>query len=261
MWFINQSNAIGWAASSDDFDRTWPHRTRQWARTAPYAGRPALPYAVGNRALDYDATVNAPLTGTTASLALAVARIYYAQVDNSRPILIVPSASGSTGFVDNRWNPGDTLYETELARLNAAMATHPDNQLVLIYSASGENEAGDPPTPPDTHATLLDRMIQDIRARATGGATAPFLVAGMVPAWVASETDWPSAQKRAVQDDLIDTPNRQPYTAYVDPEASPAQGAGDNVHYSAVDYRGADGLGGMALKAVQAIALAQANTP
>src|SRR5688572_6441390 len=108
IWLINQSNALGWAFGTEGIDRVWPTGTKQWGRVAPNAGTLVSPYVTSGDplALEHDGTAVAPLRGVTASVGLALARIYYAQVDSSRPILIVPSASGATGFVDDRWNPG-----------------------------------------------------------------------------------------------------------------------------------------------------------
>lgn len=258
IWLIQQSNNIGWRTGTDAIDRVYPPGTKQWGRVAPNAGVKIDPFRTAGviNALENSEAVTPLLNAVTSSLALADARLYYAG-DSSRPILIVPSAAGSTGYT-NHWAPGKTLYEAELARVNAAMASHASNTLVAIFWAGGEDEVGVPVSQVNM-AAFIDAQIADIRTRVTGAATVPFVLQPMVPAWVASNTDFASSAKTPVQAAIIDTPNRKTYTAVVDPSASPAQGATDNVHYVATDYRGTDGVSGLALKRHAAIATAAAN--
>ena len=41
-------------------------------------------------------------------------------------IVVIPSADGGTGFSDNNWNPGNTIYELMVSRVNAAFQDRPE---------------------------------------------------------------------------------------------------------------------------------------
>lgn len=266
VWVIGQSNAVGWATRTDATDRVWPTGLKQYARKSPNAGTLIDPFSTGTGTgvhLEHGEDINT-IANNQIDAVIAMCRIYAAANGTARPLLIVPSAAGTTGFYDGHWSPGDTIYERELARLNAAMALYPGNRLLAIYWAQGESDAntsGGINRTETQYATDLDAMIDDIRSRATQAATAPFLVASMVPGWAKSNYPY-----ERVQFALAGTKFRKPYVEYVDadnPSSNRQTDAGTGfgaIHYTALDYRGADGSSGLALKAYNAIAAARART-
>ncbi|WP_341213291.1 sialate O-acetylesterase [uncultured Limimaricola sp.] len=146
-------------------------------------------------------------------------------------LLLVPAARGGTGFVDDRWNPGDDLYVDAVSRANRAMALAANSVFGGILWHQGEAETGSA-TSADAHASRLDALIAGLRRDiAAAGPTTPFLLGGMVPEWVAKD-----ALRQQVQAQIEATPDRVAHAAYVETSATAPDQVG-GVHFDAASLR------------------------
>lgn len=97
-----------------------------------------------------------------------------------RSILLVPCASGGTGFSNNNWNPGNALYESAVTRTNTAMAKHASNKLIAVLWHQGEADAN-AGWSASQYTTAFAAMVSDYRGRVTGGAKCRFVMGGLSP--------------------------------------------------------------------------------
>ncbi|GFE52460.1 hypothetical protein So717_42130 [Roseobacter cerasinus] len=223
-----QSNATSRAAFDGGAD--WPSNVRQWSRSparaeAPYitdnADQTLIPAA---RPLDHGTQRVAGGMGW----ALQFSIDYLAQ-NPGVDLVLVPASWGGTGFSDNRWNPGDDLFQEAVARTNAVLAAHPDFIFRGILWHQGETDSGSV-SASAAHAGRLDTMVAALRSAITGADdTTPFLLGGMVPSWVAG-----NGNRQTVQAGLEDTPNRVAYSSYV---SSTGLAAFDGIHFNAASMR------------------------
>ena len=212
---IGQSNMVGRAAH--DGGSTHPAGTRQWGRVAPNDGA-LIP---ADHPLEHH-DPNPGQMGLDITLAEAVLAAHPG-VD----LVLVPLADGGTGFSDNRWNPGDDLYQDAVARLNAVMAQNPGFTFAGFLWHQGEKDVGFA-----GYQSALDAMIAGLRADVAAASTAtPFILGDLVPGWVAGNTG-----RAAVQAVISDTPARVGRTGVASAEG--LTGAGADVHFTAQDLRG-----------------------
>ena len=107
---IGQSNMVG--AAPSDGGQTYP------AGTLEYAGSGLVP-AFG--ALDHIGAKGKSDPSIGLGFALA-----YARANPSHTIVLVPCAWSGTGFINNKWNPGDSLYDAAVDRINRCMGENTD---------------------------------------------------------------------------------------------------------------------------------------
>ena len=173
---------------------------------------------------------NAGLVG----FGLAFARAYRATQASNVGVILVPVATGGTGFSTNSWNsgtPGNAAYELAIAQVNACIAAVSGATLKGVLWHQGEAELGI--SSASAYQTALDALIDGFRARMTGGgSTLPFVVGGMVPEWAADHP--PNAPAIALVHAA--TPSRKTYTGYWAGPSGYADGA-NYVHYSAAGQR------------------------
>lgn len=159
---IGQSNAIGRAdirVGIDD-DYSGIGGAMQWS------GGAAIP---ATNPLDHVGEI----AGDT-GFWLGAANTFAANNTFDKPILFVPFAQGGTGFFNNNWNQGDTLYTNAVAAINAAMASSPGNILAAIFWHQGENDAVNSSTTYQADITAMySAMITDISAMT---ADTPFII-------------------------------------------------------------------------------------
>lgn len=162
-------------------------------------------------------------------MGLSFAKAYRA-ANPARPILLVPTAKGGSGFSGDDWNPGDYYFETAITQSNAAMASHPGNRLIAILWHQGENDViGGYSTA--QYATAVDTLIYQFRARVAGAATAPFILGQFVPDWV------PSPSPAAVLSAINSTPTRVAYTAVAPSTGLTGNSLEDIIHFDAPSLR------------------------
>jgi hypothetical protein len=163
---------------------------------------------------------------------LAFARDYYlpGQTAPRNNVLLLPSAVGNTGFSDNRWNPGDDLFNRAVSMARFALSTYPNARLRGLLWMQGEREAAIGWTQVN-YAAALDAMITGFRAEL---GEVPFIVGGMRPGWLAVD----AATRGPVQAALVATPSRVYWTAYANPSSPTVIGGGStDVHYDATEQR------------------------
>ena len=167
--------------------------------------------------------------------ALAMIRDYYipnGDLDAGRDVLLVTAASSSTGFSTNHWNPGDSLYEDAVLRVNTAIDENPGSVLKGILWHQGESDIASA-----AYLDALDAMIAAMRSDiVAASATTPFILGGMVPFWVDALTD-----RRVQQGHIHGTLKRLTHTGFADPELptviEKAVPATDSTHYDAPTQR------------------------
>ena len=162
-------------------------------------------------------------------MGLSFARAYHA-ANPSRPVLLVPTAKGGSGFAGEDWNPGDYYFETAVTQANAAMASHPGNRLIAILWHQGENDVLAPYSTAQ-YAAAVDRLIYRLRARVSGAATAPFILGQFVPAWTSSPS--PAAVLSAINA----TPSRVAFTAVAPSAGLSGNSPEDVIHFDAPSLR------------------------
>lgn len=212
-----QSNATSRAAFDAGVD--WPAEALQWGRNGGDDGQ----VVAASRPLQHHSAPQAGGMGWALQFTLD-----YLAVNPGVDVLLVPSAYGGTGFSDNRWNPGDDLYNDAVARVNAAMAANPNATFKGILWHQGEMDAINAAS--SSYEAALDAMIAGMRADiSVANAATPFVLGGLGPAYAAS-----GAEPAAVQAIIEDTPNRVAYTAYAD---SAGLKLADTYHFDAASYR------------------------
>ncbi|HTF86294.1 MAG TPA: sialate O-acetylesterase, partial [Cellvibrio sp.] len=89
-------------------------------------------------------------------------------------IMLTPCAQGGTGFATNNWNPGDSLYENALTRMNQSMGYHAWSNLRAIHWIQGETDADNNATA--GYQAALEAMYDDLDGRADGfSVEVPFI--------------------------------------------------------------------------------------
>lgn len=92
-------------------------------------------------------------------------------------IIFIQTALGGTGFVDNRWNPGNDLYQNAVTLANACLAADPARRLAGIFfiqgGADSQSQAG-----ADGYHDALFAMATGLRSAITGAAGVPLILSG-----------------------------------------------------------------------------------
>lgn len=156
-----------------------------------------------------------PTKATSIGPGMPMAREWLKKVPANRDVLLVPCALGSTGFTPSggyTWDVADVVTTTNLATnalslIAGALASGANSRLVGVVWVQGENDASS--LNQATYAAKLDALIAAIRAQF--GATVPFVVGQMVPSYIAAN----AATYGPINAAHIDTPNRNPYSAFV----------------------------------------------
>jgi hypothetical protein len=150
----------------------------------------------------------------------------------SREILIIPGGKGSTGFITNHWNPGDTLYEDAVKRTNYVLTTYPNSKLIAILWHQGEADVHN-----CNYQQNLDTMITNLRKDIiSADESTPFILGGMVPYWVEQDS-----LRQKTNKIISETPTRIINTGYADPTIPYIIYKSDNdsipIHYDAAGLR------------------------
>jgi len=148
---------------------------------------------------------------------------------NNNPQLIIPCGFGGSSIPGN-WKKDDLLYNDLIERVQFVLDKFPNSKIKLMLWHQGESDVGN-----SNYSILLDSLINDIR-KDLGDNNLPFILGGMVPAWVNNNT------ARMEQQNIIkNTPLRVKNTAYADPEIpfiiEKKDNSFDQIHYSAEGQR------------------------
>lgn len=163
--------------------------------------------------------------------ALTFAKLYAeVYLEDGREVLIIPCGKSGSGFHNNKWNKGDTLYEDAIDRTNYILKQFPKSELKVVLWHQGEDDVNK-----ENYQTNLDSFIVNLRSDLKNDSVL-FILGGMVPYWV----DQLDARK-LVQDIISATPNRIAATAYANPYLPIAIEADTNdpdfIHYTAAGQR------------------------
>lgn len=186
-------------------DSAWDGRTYQYGYIQ-YPNK-IIP---GNDPLDVAGTsfTNLPYT----SFLPCLCRDYYnpQSLAANRSSLIIPNAHGGTGFSTGHWGVGGSAYERAVVRTNAVLAM-PGSIIKAVFWHGGEADIYS--MSPSQYTAAYSAMVSDFRRRVVGASDVPWILGGMVPAFVAKA----GARAVAMQRTLQNIPNSIPRCAYADP--------------------------------------------
>ena len=164
--------------------------------------------------------------------ALKFSKLLHDHMQGSQELIIVPCGFGGTGFINNRWNKTNDLYEDAVRRVNLLKSDYPNASLAAILWHQGETDVvlGN-----QNYELVLDVFIDNLRTD-IGNDTVPFILGGMVPYWVNQAAD-----RQALQEVLKDSPSRHINVGYADPDVpfviEKSNNAFDEIHYDANGQR------------------------
>lgn len=139
-----------------------------------------------------------------------------------KKVLIIACAEAGSSFIENRWNPGDPLYEDLIYRSKYVLQNFPESKVIAVLWQQGESDVDN-----IHYRENLDNMIKQIRIDLQD-FTIPFLLGGMVPFWTAQQND-----RKKQQLHIKNTEYRLPFCYYVDPIGiSKPDNTFDMIHYS-----------------------------
>ena len=122
-------------------------------------------------------------------------------------VLIIPCGYEGTGFIDNRWNKNNDLYNDAVNRCSMVLNDFPKSKLLAILWHQGEKDVGNP-----NYKKQLDRFIVDIRNDLKADSV-PFILGGLVPYWVKIK------QERTIVQEIIKNTSKRHYlVGFADPE-------------------------------------------
>lgn len=161
---------------------------------------------------------------------LSFAKQYKKQTN--RNVILIPCALGGTGFVDNRWNPGNDLFEYSIQNVKNVLNLDSKNVLKAILWHQGENEVNNTST---LFKSRLDAMINAYRSR-LNLPNLPFVLGELVPSWFTVQSS-----RIAINNTIKDTPNRLNNCACVSSEGlTPINVNGsdsDKIHFDSKSQR------------------------
>ncbi|NNM22271.1 MAG: sialate O-acetylesterase [Flavobacteriaceae bacterium] len=145
-------------------------------------------------------------------------------------LIIVPCGHSGTGFEDNMWNKGDTLYNDAVNRVNHLLKNYRGSKLQAILWHQGERDINN-----KNYENALTAFVEDIRTD-LNQPNVPFILGGMVPYWVNQRFS-----RRKHQAIIAGIKNNVCYTAYADPTSpfriEKKDNSKDAVHYDAAGQR------------------------
>lgn len=102
-------------------------------------------------------------------------------LEEGRDLLIIRSAVGGTGFLDNRWGPKDDLYLRMLNMTDTALALSGENRIKALLWHQGETDA----TLNSSYRTYYDNLMGLYRSVAGryGVPDLPFIAGDFVQDW------------------------------------------------------------------------------
>lgn len=153
-----------------------------------------------------------PLSGCI-GFALTFAKLYAAQkLESGREVLIIPCGAISTGFLNNRWNHGNDLYNDAVERTNYVLQHYPGSKLKCFLWHQGEADVAFGAR--DYQVTLehmINGLCNDIKTNAVDSI--PFIMGGLVPYWVQTNPSF-----RHIDSALRNEPTRLKVAGFADPQ-------------------------------------------
>jgi len=96
------------------------------------------------------------------SLSFSTEYMKQRKLEKGRKILIIRSAIGGTGFLDNHWKTEDDLFLRMMQMIETALSLNPENRLVALLWHQGETDAvlG---ASRDIHFANLSKLVNAVR--------------------------------------------------------------------------------------------------
>ncbi len=155
-------------------------------------------------------------------LDIAFTQDYLANNPNVYELILVPCADGGTGFNNSNWNPGDSLYEAMVTRVNEVVAAKPASIVKAFLWHQGESDRSNN----TTYVSDWRAMIADATARINGlTEETPVVVGGLYDA---------GSQFRDMSQLLAGIAQARAYTVFAD--ASDLTSF-DNLHFDSASLR------------------------
>ncbi|MCR5264067.1 MAG: sialate O-acetylesterase [Clostridiales bacterium] len=149
---------------------------------APYEPNGRVWYLNGDFTISM-AAEKATLNDIQSNFSLPFAREYLnaGLLEDGRDLLIVRSAVGGTGFLDNRWKPQDDLFLRMLDMTDTAVALNPDNRIVALLWHQGETDS----SLHSSYETYYDNLstLYRLTAERYGVKDLPFVAGDFVRHW------------------------------------------------------------------------------
>jgi len=209
---VGQSNMVGWYGPIDVLLDATNDKVFQYPKTDGVIALAADPLDHWNEVAD------------TIGLGLSFGKDLLHNTLPTRNVLLIPAASGATGFTSGEWVDGGAEHEYAISAANAAIALETGNKLVGVLWHQGESDAA---LTEAAYAAHLDTLISLFRTEITGATNIPFIV-GQVPSW---STFYGAGVDAA----LLATPARVANTAVV--LTSDLTHGGDSLHFNATSLR------------------------
>lgn len=148
----------------------------------PYDPNDRVWYLNGDFTLSM-AAEKATLNDIQSNFSLPFAREYIksGRLDEGRKLLILRTAAGGTGFLDNRWKKTDDLYLRMMEMIRTALALNVNNRLVGLLWHQGETDASLNASY-DVHYAHLMGLVQSVREE-FGVPDLPFIAGDFVQHW------------------------------------------------------------------------------
>lgn len=210
-----QSNMIGRNGNWDYALDATNALIAQWGRFAPVADTITLAY---------DPLQHVDPTGNTVGPGMSLAKAYVTSyLATGRGVLLVPCAQGGTGYSNGYWNPGDALYTSAVARVNAAVAAQAGNRIVACIFQGLEADYLQTQAYCETH---IDAMVAQMRID-MNIPNVPFIFGEPLIGGAQTTTANVNA--------LAGTPTRDYLCGYT--PSTGLVGGGDNLHFTAPSCR------------------------
>ena len=121
--------------------------------------------------------------GIQSNFSLSFVREYLnaGMLPEDRKLLIIRSAVGGTGFLDNRWKPCDDLFLQMMEMTRTALALNPENRLIALLWHQGETDAGHRATY-EQHYNHLSTLLRLVR-ETYNTPDLPFVAGDFVADW------------------------------------------------------------------------------
>ena len=138
--------------------------------------------------------------GIQSEFSLSFAREYIrnGRLAEGRKLLIVRSAVGGTGFLDNRWKLTDDLYLQMTDMVQTALELNPKNRLIALLWHQGETDAICKATYEQHYGHLTD-LLEDVRRR-FNAPSLPFIAGDFVHHWRDMNAEICSPVLQAIRD-------------------------------------------------------------
>ncbi|MEL7466320.1 MAG: sialate O-acetylesterase [Pseudomonadota bacterium] len=213
---LGQSNMVG--QPGFDGGSVHPAGTRQWGRVGADDG------------VLIDASVPLQHDGAGAGdmgLDIAFAE-RWRELRPLHEVVFVPSAVNGTSLTSGFWRKGGAGYQDAIARINACVAATPGALFGGFLWQQGESDAGNA-----AYQAQLDEMIADFREDVIAARpTTPFVLGEPGEQWALGDAD-----RAAIRDVILDTPNRVPHTAVASSRAPTVLTQFDAFHFDAASLR------------------------